>query len=98
MNVVEHTLEISNYASIFYEYKPWFAMINRNKDITDLQVPSNIIINASIPTVIIDSGQIWNKDNDLQKIKYLIPDRFHAIIYEDYISYQKNMGSLILIP
>jgi len=75
-----------------YENRPWLAMVNSDKGITNLHVPSDIIIDASMPVVIRDSGQMWNKDNELEDTKCLIPDRSYARIYQEVISYVKTNG------
>ena len=75
-----------------YENRPWLAMVNSDKGITNLHVPSDIIIDASMPVVIRDSGQMWNKDNELEDTKCLIPDRCYATIYQEMISYVKTNG------
>ena len=75
-----------------YEERPWLAMVNSDKGITNLHVPSDIIIDASMPVVIRDSGQMWNKDNELEDTKCLIPDRSYATMYQEAISYCKTHG------
>ncbi len=75
-----------------YENRPWLAMVNSDKGITNLHVPSDIIIDASMPVVIRDSGQMWNKDGELEDTKCLIPDRSYATMYQEMISYVKAKG------
>jgi len=75
-----------------YEDNPWIAMVNSEKGITNLHVPSDIIIDASMPVVIRDSGQMWNKDGELEDTKCLIPDRSYATIYQEMINYIKSKG------
>ena len=75
-----------------YEDRPWLAMVNSDKGITNLHVPSDIIIDASMPVVIRDSGQMWNKDGELEDTKCLIPDRCYATMYQEMISYVKAKG------
>ena len=75
-----------------YEGRPWLAMVNSDKGITNLHVPSDIIIDASMPVVVRDSGQMWNKDNELEDTKCLIPDRSYATMYQEVISYVKTKG------
>lgn len=75
-----------------YEERPWLAMVNSDKGITNLHVPSDIIIDASMPVVIRDSGQMWNKDDEQEDTKCLIPDRSYATIYQEVISYCKTNG------
>ncbi len=75
-----------------YELRPWLAMVNSDKGITNLHVPSDIIIDASMPVVIRDSGQMWNKDGELEDTKCLIPDRSYATMYQEMINYVKTNG------
>merc|ERR1719182_739695 len=75
-----------------YEDNPSIAMVNSEKGITNLHVPSDIIIDASMPVVIRDSGQMWNKDGELEDTKCLIPDRSYATIYQEMINYIKSKG------
>jgi isocitrate dehydrogenase len=64
-----------------YNSRPGLAMVNSAKGITNLHVPSDVIIDASMPNVIRDGGKMWNKDDKLQDVKCLIPDRSYAGIY-----------------
>lgn len=75
-----------------YEDRPWLAMVNSDKGITNLHVPSDIIIDASMPVVVRDSGQMWNKDNELEDTKCLIPDRSYGSMYQEMVSYVKTNG------
>mmetsp|Transcript_6674 Transcript_6674/g.10081 ORF Transcript_6674/g.10081 Transcript_6674/m.10081 type:complete len:762 (+) Transcript_6674:61-2346(+) len=75
-----------------YETRPWLAMVNSDKGITNLHVPSDVIVDASMPVVIRDSGMMWNKDNELEDTKCLIPDRCYATMYQEIISYCKQNG------
>ena len=88
----EKAEEIKNDFEACYEERPWLAMVNSDKGITNLHVPSDIIIDASMPVVIRDSGQMWNKDNELEDTKALIPDRCYATMYQEVISYCKTHG------
>ena len=60
---------------------PGIAMVDSDKGITNLHVPSDVIIDASIPPVIRDSGKMWNADGELQDVKIVIPDSTYAGIY-----------------
>lgn len=75
-----------------YENRPWLAMVDSDKGITNLHVPSDVIIDASMPVVVRDSGQMWNKDGELEDVKCLIPDRSYATMYQEMISYTKTHG------
>ena len=68
-----------------YEEGPGIAMVNSGRGITNLHVPSDVIIDASIPPMIRDSGQMWNADGDLQDTKAVIPDSSYAGIYDAII-------------
>lgn len=75
-----------------YEDRPWLAMVDSDKGITNLHVPSDVIIDASMPVVIRDSGKMWNKMGELEDTKCLIPDRCYATVYQEAISYVKTQG------
>merc|ERR1719230_1437530 len=64
-----------------YETRPGLAMVDSNNGITNLHVPSDVIIDASMPNVIRDGGQMWNKDDKLEEVKCVIPDRSYAGTY-----------------
>jgi isocitrate dehydrogenase len=68
-----------------YEKRPWLAMVNSDKGITNLNVPSDVIVDASMPNVVRDSGKMWNRDNELEDVKCMIPDRCYAKIYQEVI-------------
>jgi isocitrate dehydrogenase len=65
-----------------YANGPDLAMVDSKKGITNLHVPSNVIIDASMPCVVRDSGKMWNKHNQLQDTLCIIPDRCYAGIYD----------------
>ena len=64
-----------------FDNGPGIAMVNSDKGITNLHVPSDIIIDASMPPMIRDSGRMWNADGDLQDCKAVIPDSSYAGVY-----------------
>merc|ERR1712029_729745 len=68
-----------------YETCPGLAMVDSNNGITNLHVPSDVIIDASMPNVVRDGGQMWNKDDKLEEVKCIIPDRSYATSYEAII-------------
>jgi len=72
-----------------YADRPWLAMVNSDKGITNLHIPSDVIVDASMPVVVRDSGKMWNKDGRLEDTKCLIPDRCYATMYQEVISYCK---------
>lgn len=88
----EEAKEIIDDFNACYEGKPWLAMVNSDKGITNLHAPNDIIIDASMPVVIRDSGKMWNKLNELEDTKCVIPDRCYATIYQECISYVKTHG------
>jgi len=74
-----------------YETRPGLAMVDSNNGITNLHVPSDVIIDASMPNVIRDGGQMWNKDDKLEEVKCVIPDRSYAGTYAAIVQdCQKN--------
>ena len=76
-----------------YEEKPDLAMVNSDKGITNLHVPSNVIIDASMPAAIRTSGKMWNKNDEQQDMKAVIPDRSYAGIYQEVIDFCKENGA-----
>ncbi|KAB8164027.1 NADP-dependent isocitrate dehydrogenase [Lysobacter maris] len=68
-----------------YAERPALAMVNSDKGITNLHVPSDIIVDASMPAMIRDSGRMWNPAGELQDAKAVIPDRNYAGIYQAVI-------------
>jgi len=68
-----------------YENHPALAMVDSRKGITNLHVPNNIIIDASMPNVVRDGGRMWNNDDQLQDTIAMIPDRCYATIYQEII-------------
>ena len=72
---------------------PDLAMVNSDEGITNLHVPSDIIIDASMPAMIRNSGQMWNKDGDTQDTKAVIPDSSYAGLYQATIDFCKEHGA-----
>lgn len=89
----EKAEEIKSEIDTLYQTKPDLAMVNSEKGITNLHVPSDIIIDASMPAAFKTSGKMWNKDNKLQDMKAIIPDRSYAGIYQAVIDYSKTNGA-----
>ncbi len=77
-----------------YPTRPAMAMVNSDKGITNLHVPSDIIIDASIPPIIRDSGKMWAPDGKLQDAKIVIPDASYAPVYEAVVEFCKKNGAL----
>jgi isocitrate dehydrogenase len=76
-----------------YAQRPGLAMVNSDKGITNLHVPSDVIVDASMPAMIRDSGKMWNAKGELQDTKAAIPDRCYAGIYEVVIADCKKNGA-----
>ncbi|EJF11152.1 NADP-dependent isocitrate dehydrogenase [Pontibacter sp. BAB1700] len=73
--------------------RPELAMVNSDKGITNLHVPSDVIIDASMPAAIRSSGQMWGPDGKLHDTKAIIPDRSYAQIYQEVIQFNKENGA-----
>ncbi|HET7163316.1 MAG TPA: NADP-dependent isocitrate dehydrogenase [Rhodanobacteraceae bacterium] len=76
-----------------YAARPHLAMVDSDKGITNLHVPSDVIIDASMPAMIRDSGKMWNAEGERQDCKAVIPDRCYAGIYEVVIEDCKAHGA-----
>ena len=76
-----------------YAKQPGLAMVNSDKGITNLHVPSDVIVDASMPAMIRDSGKMWNAAGKLEDTKATIPDRCYATMYEAVIEDCKKNGA-----
>jgi isocitrate dehydrogenase len=76
-----------------YKSRPPLAMVNSDKGITNLHVPSDVIIDASMPPVIRDSGKMWGPDGQLHETKAVIPDGSYAPVYEEVVEFCKKNGA-----
>ncbi|APX93946.1 isocitrate dehydrogenase (NADP(+)) [Halomonas sp. 1513] len=76
-----------------YAERPRLAMVNSHKGITNLHVPSDVIVDASMPAMIRDSGKMWGADDQLHDAKAVIPDRCYASIYQTVIDDCKANGA-----
>ncbi|NMZ53908.1 isocitrate dehydrogenase (NADP(+)) [Pseudomonas lundensis] len=76
-----------------YAIRPALAMVNSDKGITNLHVPSDVIVDASMPAMIRDSGKMWGTDGQLHDAKAVIPDRCYATIYQAVIEDCKQHGA-----
>jgi isocitrate dehydrogenase len=76
-----------------YKTRPELAMVNSDKGITNLHVPSDIIVDASMPAMIRDSGKMWGTDGKLHDTKAMIPDRCYARVYQVVIEDCKKHGA-----
>jgi len=76
-----------------YTKRPDMAMVNSDKGITNLHVPSDVIIDASMPAAIRTSGQMWGQDGNQKDTLYVIPDRSYASVYQEVIDFCKVNGA-----
>ncbi|OIR14652.1 isocitrate dehydrogenase [mine drainage metagenome] len=76
-----------------YKVRPELAMVNSDKGITNLHVPSDVIVDASMPAMIRESGKMWGADGKLHDTKAMIPDRCYARIYQVVIDDCKKHGA-----
>ncbi|NNE01113.1 MAG: NADP-dependent isocitrate dehydrogenase, partial [Pirellulaceae bacterium] len=76
-----------------YQSKPKLAMVDSDNGITNLHVPSNVIIDASMPAAIRASGKMWGPDGELHDTKAIIPDRCYASVYQATIEFCKRNGA-----
>jgi isocitrate dehydrogenase len=77
-----------------YDSQPALAYVDSSKGITNLHVPSDVIIDASMPAALRDSGRMWTKDDELADVKFCIPDRSYATIYDVMVQDFKANGKL----
>ena len=89
----EQQAQIEADVQAVYATRPALAMVNSDKGITNLHVPSDVIVDASMPAMIRDSGKMWNADGVLQDTKAVIPDRCYASIYQAAIEDCKKHGA-----
>lgn len=85
--------EVQNSIKEVYKKRPALAMVDSDKGITNLHVPSDVIIDASMPAAIRTSGKMWNSEGKLQDMKALIPDRSYAEIYQKVIDFCRQHGA-----
>ncbi len=85
--------EIEQDIKACYDSGPSIAMVNSDRGITNLHVPSDVIIDASMPAMIREGGKMWNASGDTQDTLAVIPDRSYARIYQGTISFCKKHGA-----
>jgi isocitrate dehydrogenase len=85
--------EIEADIQAIYATRPPLAMVDSDRGITNLHVPSNVIIDASMPAAIRTSGKMWGPDGKLADMKAMIPDRSYAGIYQETIENCKKLGA-----
>jgi isocitrate dehydrogenase len=86
-------VEIEADLQAVYQTRPELAMVNSDKGITNLHVPSDVIVDASMPAMIRSSGQMWGPDGKLHDTRAMIPDRNYAGIYQAVIDFCKQHGA-----
>lgn len=85
--------EIKDALRDVYKNRPSLAMVNSDHGITNLHVPSDVIIDASMPAMIRNSGQMWNSEGKSQDTKAVIPDSSYAGVYDATIEFCKKNGA-----
>jgi len=85
--------EVKQAIEAVYAQSPDLAMVDSDKGITNLHVPSDVIIDASMPAMIRDSGKMWNKEGKTQDTKAVIPDRCYAGVYQATIDFCRENGA-----
>ncbi|MBP18904.1 MAG: isocitrate dehydrogenase (NADP(+)) [Gammaproteobacteria bacterium] len=88
----EKKAEIEADIAAVYDSHPALAMVDSRKGITNLHVPNNIIVDASMPNVIRDGGRMWNNDDELQDCIAVVPDRCYATTYDVILEDAKKNG------
>ena len=76
-----------------YTTRPEMAMVDSDKGVTNLHVPSDVIIDASMPAALRTSGQMWGPDGNLQDMKAVIPDRCYAGVYQEVFDFCRTNGA-----
>ena len=89
----EQRAEIEADIQAVYQTRPELAMVNSDNGITNLHVPSDVIVDASMPAAIRSSGQMWGPDGKLKDTKAMIPDRCYAGIYQETIAFCQKHGA-----
>jgi len=88
----EKAAEIRADIEACYETGPALAMVDSRKGITNLHVPNNVIVDASMPNVVRDGGRMWNNDDQLQDCIAMVPDRSYATMYAECLEDAKRHG------
>ena len=88
----EKKAEIEADIEAVYATRPDLAMVDSRKGITNLHVPNNVIVDASMPNVVRDGGRMWNKNDELQDCIAMVPDRCYATMYGTIIEDAKQNG------
>lgn len=85
--------EIQEELHACYEHRPEMAMVDSVKGITNLHVPSDVIVDASMPAMIRNSGKMWARDGKLKDTKAVMPESTYATIYQEVINFCKTHGA-----
>ncbi|MCW8878555.1 MAG: NADP-dependent isocitrate dehydrogenase [Kangiellaceae bacterium] len=85
--------EIEADIQALYEKRPALAMVDSDRGITNLHVPSDVIVDASMPAMIRGSGQMWNAEGKQQDTKAVIPDRCYSGVYQETIDFCRKNGA-----
>ena len=88
----EEKAEIEADIAAVYDTRPALAMVNARRGITNLHLPNDIIIDASMPNVVRDGGRMWNTNDELQDTIALVPDRSYATMYKEILENAKQYG------
>ncbi|HYZ80253.1 MAG TPA: NADP-dependent isocitrate dehydrogenase [Solirubrobacteraceae bacterium] len=89
----EERAKINEAIDAAYADGPGLAMVDSDRGITNLHVPSDVIIDASMPAAIRSSGQMWNRDGELQDTKFVIPDHSYADLYAETVNDCRRHGA-----
>jgi isocitrate dehydrogenase len=89
----EERAEIERAITAAYEHGPALAMVDSDRGITNLHVPSDVIIDASMPAAIRSSGQMWNRAGEQQDAKFVIPDHSYAALYAETVDHCREHGA-----
>jgi len=89
----EQCAEIAQAIDAAYENGPPLAMVDPGRGITNLHVPSDVIVDASMPAAIRSSGRMWNRDGELQDTKFVIPDHSYAELYAETLEDCRRHGA-----
>ena len=85
--------EIEEAIHACYEHRPEMAMVDSVKGITNLHVPSDVIVDASMPAMIRNSGKMWGRDGKLKDAKAVMPESTYARIYQEMINFCRTNGA-----
>lgn len=85
--------EIQHDINACYQHRPAIAMVNSDKGISNLHVPSDVIVDASMPAMIREGGKMWGPDGKLHDTKAVIPESTYATIYQEVINFCKTHGA-----